>query len=1296
MAAVAGDASRLLVMQAALAVLLLGAGAVGAQAQRVSAEISVDTSGGYARIVYRFDGEVESTVRLANGILLISFSVPVELSTERLNPAASGYVSAARRDPDGRGLRIALTQRVTLHSMQANDRLFVDLLPETWKGPPPPLPQDVVEELARRVKEAERRQRQIRLLAAQKQMVETRVRVAYQPNFTRYVFDLPDLVTVVAERNGDKLNLQLDAPLKFDLAEAKASLPPVIEHIDAAMGEQQTTVKFTFLGKVDIRTFREDSSYVVDVAAVAASYKRGAGGEVRGGADVADIPKGPPGKLEAPQTVPARGADPQTKARNGEGEAKKPSPEAAPASPRAALEPGVAPPEMQFDPAREIAAANRAFGSSPVGAAPTVPLRTDAIPSLPWPGTGEPPAAAPSADASDPEPVTKSTPKVGRLTTMPWTLPNAQVEPPPPAAEAVRESASPEQALVAAAQPAEAAPSAPPPVNNEQRDPDKSIKAGLERQGGNVKLVFPFSQATAGAVFRRADTLWIVFDSAAPIDVEALQSDTSRTIGAVTVAHEADHQVVRVRLERPRLTSLSTIENNWVVAIGDTVLDPPQPLTITRNAGGAMRQTATVLFERPHALHRMTDPETGGALSVITGFVPARGLLKEQDFVEFRVPATAHGVAVEPLADDLDVEIASDKIMISRPAGLVLSSVGQAVRRGYRPMVLDAQTWGFDREADFNDRQNTLITAAASAPENKRLPLRFQLARFYLARQMYAEAKGVLGVALAEDHPTSEDSTGLVMRAIANIMMDRVDDGLADLASPLVGNSNDAPLWRALGYAKQAKWADAADNFKKMETAITTLPVEFQRQVMLQVVRAAIETRDFAYAAQQLNEFDTLGVPADLAPRIAVLQGRLAEGLGHNEDALAAYRTAAESGDRASSARGRLHDIALRFRIGDAKRPAAIDELETLTTSWRGDETEIEALQLLAHLYTEEGRYRDAFQVMRIAFATHPNMDLTRRIQDEAAGTFDSLFLAGKGDAMPAIDALALFYDFRELTPMGRRGDEMIRHLADRLVSVDLLDQASELLQHQVDHRLQGAARAQVAARLAVIYLMNRKPDKALAVLRSTRTADAANELRSERLLIEARALSDVGRHDVAIEVLANMNGREAIRMRSDAYWAAKRWREAAEQIELLYGDRWKDFVPLTDLERADILRAAVGYAIDDDTLGLGRFREKYAPKMADGPDRRAFEVATSPLAASGAEFRDVVRQIASVDTLDGFLREVYARYPEVGSFGRPPAPPPGAPLPSAQLRRARIDGGATGSISPAEGNDPPEAVPPP
>ena len=171
----------------------------------------------------------------------------------------------------------------------------------------------------------------------------------------------------------------------------------------------------------------------------------------------------------------------------------------------------------------------------------------------------------------------------------------------------------------------------------------------------------------------------------------------------------------------------------------------------------------------------------------------------------------------------------------------------------------------------------------------------------------------------------------------------------------------------------------------------------------------------------------------------------------------------------------------MRYALGDLKREDVLSELEALTTIWRGDETEIGALEIIARLYTDEGRYRDLFYVMRNAVAAHPDFDMTRRIQDQAAATFESLFLAGKGDGLSAIDALALFYDFRELTPIGRRGDEIIRRLADRLVAVDLLDQASDLLQYQVDRRLQGAARAQVATRLAVIYLMNRKPDRALA-----------------------------------------------------------------------------------------------------------------------------------------------------------------------------------------------------------------------
>src|SRR4029079_3000243 len=96
---------------------------------------------------------------------------------------------------------------------------------------------------------------------------------------------------------------------------------------------------------------------------------------------------------------------------------------------------------------------------------------------------------------------------------------------------------------------------------------------------------------------------------------------------------------------------------------------------------------------------------------------------------------------------------------------------------------------------------------------------------------------------------------------------------------------------------------------------------------------------------------------------------------------------------------------------GELGKPDMITGLGQLTTAWRGDETEAEALQLLARLYTEEDRYRDAFQVMRVSLNVHPKSDLTRKIQQDAGETFDMLFLAGKGDAMPAIEALGLFYD---------------------------------------------------------------------------------------------------------------------------------------------------------------------------------------------------------------------------------------------------------------------------------------------
>lgn len=1346
----------------------------------IAARLSVDTSGGYARLVFSAGEDIDATVRQSGTILIVSFANPVSVSVERLSDQASDYVAAARRDPDGRAVRLALKQKLTVNSMAVGDKFFVDLMPESWVGGPPGLPQEVVQELARRAREAERIERMERQGARKKKRAPIIVHVGTQPTFVRYTFDLPEQASATADRGKDRLTLTFDAPITFDLADALMTLPASVASIKTEVDQDQTFVRFGFLNKVDVRTFRDDKSYVVDVVGDNDKSESKAGRKSEAKTDAKTESKPEP-KLESrSKSIPVGrtegAADPavsksaanqsfETAAAKVVAEASAPPsnstvPAASKTEPVAAMveKPAAAskpdsdskaetapeandPPsrpgiksEAQADAKVEAkveskpeakplaaagaegdaksvakaepeAAANTKSQATPLSApnteskAVSTADKADAAttPSEVANAVGDPPAkdrlaggvttdlAAPAVQApksaaaeasksgskptaagevlnSDPPrqdstPVYAADPAPSQSASTPATTAPAATMPTatPPAAgdksmrasAAEASSAPPGEAKavksVAAAKPANAAKSA------EATKSGDSITVDLQRQGDALQLIFPFKGSTPAAVFARADTLWLVFDSKSAVDIAALARDPSRTVRDASFSRSDNAAIVRVRLDHPHLSSAALNGNVWTVTIGESIGNPIRPLDVNRNVIGPNRSSISILFDQPQHVHRLRDPDVGDDLFVVTGLQPSRGLLNTQDYVEFRALASTHGVAIQPLADDLSVDLAPDQVVVGRPNGLTLSSSLQHVLRGssLRPALFDPQLWGTDREATYYERQSQLTAAAAAAPPAKRMMPRLDLARFYIARDLYPEAKGVLDAALSENHSVAEDTSAFVLRAVTEVMMNRSEDALKDLSNPAIGDQHEAPLWRALAYASQGKWAQARASFKRVEAAIGTLPVELQRVALRDEVRSAIEVGDYGAAAAEINDMETIGLPREMQPPMSVLIGRLAEGMGRNEDALAAYQTAADSWDRPSAAQGRLREVALHYKVGDIKREDVISDLETLTTIWRGDETEIEALAILAHLYTEDGRYRDSFYVMRSAMAAHPDSEMTCRIQDEAAKTFEALFLSGKGDSLPAIDALALFYDFRELTPIGRRGDEMIRRLADRLVSVDLLDQASDLLQYQVDHRLDGAARAQVATRLAVIYLVNRKPDRALAALRATRAAAVATELRTQRLLLEARALSDLGRHDLALEVIANIEGHEAIRLRSDILWAAHRWAKSAEEIELLYGDRWKEWQPLNDAERADILRAAVGYALGEDMIGLERFRERYAPKMAQTPDEHAFQVVSAPLGTTGAEFRDIAHAAASFDTLESFLREMQARFPD-------------------------------------------------
>jgi hypothetical protein len=206
-----------------------------------------------------------------------------------------------------------------------------------------------------------------------------------------------------------------------------------------------------------------------------------------------------------------------------------------------------------------------------------------------------------------------------------------------------------------------------------------------------------------------------------------------------------------------------------------------------------------------------------------------------------------------------------------------------------------------------------------------------------------------------------------------------------------------------------------------------------------------------------------------------------------------------------------------------------------------------------------------------------------------------------------------------------------------------------------------------------MIALMNAKPAEALRALVSTRLVELPGDVKRARLLLEAKALSDLSRTDQALEQLEAERGPEVDRLRADIFWTGRRWREAGEAHERMLGESWRGATPLTEGERADVMRAAISYVMSSEALSLDRLRAKFAAKMAESSDARTFAFVTGANRGRSADIREMARTAAGADTLSDFLKAYRERYPAYSTAVRqrprpeqPPAegqaPAPGAP----------------------------------
>lgn len=784
----------------------------------------------------------------------------------------------------------------------------------------------------------------------------------------------------------------------------------------------------------------------------------------------------------------------------------------------------------------------------------------------------------------------------------------------------------------------------PPRVWNEALPSSGKVSVKIAAKGRGVTLELGFAKDIPGVVFRRHGAIWLAFPASGEFDL----SDVGSRVGMRVDQVSSDSgMALRVFMPDDLLLSLNSGGRKWALEVGNEGRLADRQIKPKRAAGSG---GSGIDVEVPSAgtVFRLEDPDVGQELVFIPALDPSTALVQSLSFVDAEFPVTAHGLVVVPRADDLRVMQRGDNFRIGRDDGLALSSWGVETElangQNLAPGFLDFADWrkgGMD--TFWANHAKLSSAAAANDPEDwSGQSALLDLARFFLSWELAAEAYGPLNIAASADALLEQDAQWLTMLGAADVMNGRYESAIKTLDKSSVRSDSAAAAWRGLAEVELGDWRKARESFIQAESMINAHSPEWAGRFHSAASRAMIRMGDGAEAERHALAAKRSG--DDIADGQATLTlGELAVASGRLDDARNIFSKLENHKDANTQVRAELGGIKLAVANGDMSDLDASDRLDTLRFRWRGDELELEIVSELVDSYFNLGRYRESLTLAQSFASQFPNLPGARDLRISLSDHFQSLFLDGKADKLDPIASLALFYEFKDLTPIGPDGDRMIRKLANRLVAFDLLDPATELLAHQVDNRnLIGASRAKISADLAAIYLMDNRPEAALQTLNATRQTGLEDDLRLERRLLEAAAHMELQRYGHAIELLQPLEDQSALDLLAEVHWRARTWGAAGRALQRTLPPVGQ---PLSSAQLQTAVRSAVAYRLDGDMDGLTTLRKDYNEVVSKTDQADTFDLLTGTTQVSTSRLTDTIRQLADTTTADAFVSKLKQRF---------------------------------------------------
>ncbi|MBQ8677978.1 MAG: hypothetical protein IJ529_05880 [Alphaproteobacteria bacterium] len=782
---------------------------------------------------------------------------------------------------------------------------------------------------------------------------------------------------------------------------------------------------------------------------------------------------------------------------------------------------------------------------------------------------------------------------------------------------------------------------------------ETSSNFSFTQQDAIASMRFVWNAPVNVAAFTRNGKIWMVFDKPNTIDVAKLKEEARGMAKEIyTLPHPAGSIVIIVPQDGVKY-ALRKEGLLWIMDLynGRAPRFEKQNLTIFTQFDSLKNSYLFMPTTFAGGIISILDPEIGDAISISTTSQLGLGYDAYYRYPDFDILPTSQGLAFIINAPDIVLNRGNSGITL-KAIGRSLNITGDLDALKQRQISLAAgQTAenvnAFDLSIPakvlnqrFIDTIEDYKKQILSAPVEEKNALRIQLAKYYIYNGLGPDALYILNKMTEMNIPEAQTEYFHALSGIANFLARRYPQAVEHFSFGRIPDTIEGIFWRTI--------AQSAYRFEEGNNAVILTHISLMRDYpqaikdKIAVIAAgnAIAVDDDLSAQ---NFIDILNSVPDrmrnLTPQITYLTAQKMEMQGYLRNAIKEYQPLLNSPSAMFSSLARLRHTILSQMLNFIDTKTAVAELEKLRFAWGEKSFQISLLSKLSDFYLKDHDYYNALRTLNeLGFVVDSDEKIA--ISKKMVKVFEDIFIGNHADeVLTPIKALALFEDFRWLSELSEQQNTIMQKLADRLVSVDLLPRAKNLLLTlMMQDNLSPDDMGRVGARLAVIYLFEKTPDQALDILDATDNPAISPEIAAPRRLIRAKALSDMHRTDQALALLKNDYSPNALRFKFDIYWKAKDWDNASNTIKYLIKEPRKNEA-LSQEQINYILDWATTLKRAGKETVLVRLRNKFMPFFKDTPHFSTFNVLTNRLEKEEININRVRSVISDIQNFNNFAK---------------------------------------------------------